>query len=384
MKLHEYQSKQIFTKFGIPIPLGRVANSSGNVRQIAEELGSKVVVKAQVLSGGRGKAGGISLAETPENAEKQATQIMGMTINNFPVHKVLVEEAVNIEKEIYLGIVIDRANSIPLLIASAQGGIDIEETALYSPEKIYKIPIPLLLGLREYQTRSLALAIDLPKNYWRIFMDIASGVWQIFKQFDATLVEINPLVITADSHMLALDGKIDLDENALFRHPELIELRDLETEDPSEAEARKYGLAYIRMTGNVGCMVNGAGLAMATMDMIKLFGGEPANFLDIGGGASAEKVAAAFRIILSDLKIRSVIINIFGGITRCDEVAKGLIKTIDEIKPKTPIVLRLEGNHAQEGYELLKKAHLRTVQSFSEAAEMVVALALQEAHDNPD
>jgi succinyl-CoA synthetase beta subunit len=382
MKLHEYQSKQIFMKFGIPIPLGRVANNSGNARQIAEELGSRVVVKAQVLSGGRGKAGGIKLAETPEDAEKLATQIMGMTINNYHVHKVLVEQAVNIEKEIYLSIVIDRSNSISLFIASSQGGIDIEETAQHTPEKIYKIPVSMLLGLREYQTRSLALAIDLPKNYWRIFMDIASGLWQIFRQFDATMVEINPLVITTDSHILALDGKIDLDENALFRHPELNELRDLEAEDPIEVEARKYGLTYIRMNGNVGCMVNGAGLAMATMDMIKFYGGEPANFLDIGGGAGAEKVEAAFRLILSDIKVRSVLINIFGGITRCDEVAKGLIKAIDEIKPKIPIILRLEGNHALEGFELLKNAHLKTVESFSEAAKKVVALALQEAHDH--
>ena len=375
MKLHEYQSKQIFFKFGIPIPRGRVANSSGNVRQIAEELGSKVVVKAQVLSGGRGKAGGIKLADTPEIAENLATQIMGMTINDYPVHKVLVDEAVIIEKELYLGIAIDRVNSLPVLIASAKGGIDIEEIAQNKPEKIIKLNIPLLLSLREYQTRSLALAIELPKNYWRIFIEIANGLWQIFKQYDATLVEINPLVITEDYHLLALDGKIEIDDNALFRHPELIELRDLEMEDPIEVEARKYGLAYIRMNGEVGCMVNGAGLAMATMDMIKLFGGEPANFLDIGGGAGAEKVAAAFRLILSDSKVKSVLINIFGGITRCDEVAKGIIKALDEIGPQVPIILRLEGNNAKEGRELLKRANINTVNSFSEAAKLAVELA---------
>ena len=374
MKLHEYQSKQIFSKFGIPIPRGRVANSSGNVRQIAEELGSKVVVKAQVLSGGRGKAGGIRLADNPEIAENLATQILGMTINNYPVHKVLVDEAVIIEKELYLGIAVDRVNSLPALIASAQGGIDIEEIAQNSPEKIIKLNIPLLLGLREYQTRSLALAIDLPKNYWRLFMEIAIGLWQIFKQYDATLIEINPLVITEDLRILALDGKIELDENALFRHPELIELRDFDMEDPIEVEACKYGLAYIRMNGEVGCMVNGAGLAMATMDMIKLFGGEPANFLDIGGGAGAEKVAAAFRLILSDPKVKSVLINIFGGITRCDEVAKGIIKALDETGPQIPIILRLEGNNAKEGRELLKRANLNTVNSFSEAAQLAVKL----------
>jgi succinyl-CoA synthetase beta subunit len=375
MKLHEYQSKQIFSKFGIPIPRGRVANSSGNARQIAEELGSKVVVKAQVLSGGRGKAGGIRLADTPEIAENLATQIMGMTINNFPVHKVLVDEAVSIEKELYLGIAVDRVNSLPVLIASAQGGIDIEETAQNSPEKIIKLNIPLLLGLREYQIRSLALSLDLPKNYWRLFMEIANGLWQIFKQYDATLIEINPLVITEDLRILALDGKIELDDNALFRHPELIELRDLDMEDPIEVEARKYGLAYIRMNGDVGCMVNGAGLAMATMDMIKLFGGEPANFLDIGGGAGAEKVAAAFRLILSDNKVKSVLINIFGGITRCDEVAKGIIKALDEIGPQIPIILRLEGNNAKEGRELLARAHFNAVDSFNEAAQLAVELA---------
>ena len=375
MKLHEYQSKQIFSKFSIPIPRGRVANSSGIARQIAEELGSKVVVKAQVLSGGRGKAGGIRLADTPLIAENQATQIMGMKINNFPVHKVLVDEAIGIVKELYLGIAIDRVNSLPVLISSAQGGIDIELTAQNSPEKIFKTNIQILLGLREYQIRSLSSAIDLPKIYWRSFIEIANGLWQVFKQYDATMVEINPLVITEDLRLVALDGKIELDDNALFRHPELIELRDLDMEDPIEVEARKYGLAYIRMNGEVGCMVNGAGLAMASMDMIKLFGGEPANFLDVGGGAGEEKVAAAFRLIISDPKIKSVLINIFGGITRCDEVAKGIVKALDEIKPLIPIVLRLEGNNAKEGRALLKKAHLNTVNTFSEAAKLAVELA---------
>ena len=374
MKLHEYQSKQIFSKFGIPIPRGRVANNSGSVRQIAEELGSKVVVKAQVLSGGRGKAGGIRLADTPEIAENIATQILGMIINNFPVHKVLIDEAVVIEKELYLGIANDRVNSLPVLIVSAKGGIDIEETAQNSPEKIFKLNIPLLLGLREYQTRSLASAIDLPKNYWSVFMEIANGLWQIFKQYDATLVEINPLAITQDLRLLALDGKIELDDNALFRHPELIELRDLDMEDPIEVEARKYGLVYIRMNGEVGCIVNGAGLAMATMDVIKLFGGEPANFLDIGGGAGAEKVAAAFRLIVSDLKVKSLLINIFGGITRCDEVAKGIIKALDETGSKIPIILRLEGNNAKEGRKLLKRAHIHTANFLSEAAKLAVDL----------
>jgi succinyl-CoA synthetase beta subunit len=375
MRLHEYQSKQVFSKHGIPIPRGRMASSLANVRQIAEELGSRVVIKAQVLSGGRGKAGGVLLAETPESAEILATKILSMTINRLPVHKVLVDEAVNIEKELYLGLTIDREISLPVMIASAQGGMDIEETAQKSPNMVIKSAVPLLLGLREYQVRSLASAIDLPRKYWRQFYQIANGLWQIFRLYDVTMVEINPLVITMDSSLLALDGKIEIDDNSLFRHPELIELRDLDTEDPVEIEARKVGLAYIRLKGEVGCMVNGAGLAMATMDLVKHYGGEPANFLDVGGGAGAEKVAAAFRLILSDPKVKSVLVNIFGGITRCDEVAKGIIRTLNEIQTKIPIVIRLEGNHAMEARKLLSERNIQPIVSFSEAAECAVKLA---------
>jgi len=375
MRLHEYQSKQIFSKFGIPIPRGRVANNASNARQIAEELMTKVVVKAQVLSGGRGKAGGILLAESPEMAETLATKILSMTINQLPVHKVLVDEAVDIEQELYLGITIDRELCLPVIIASAQGGVEIEDTAQKTPEKIAKMPIPILLGVKEYQIRNLSLAIDLPKKYWRPFFLISQGLWQVFRQTDVVLAEINPLVITEKGDLLALDGKIELDDNALFRHEELLELRDLDMEDEVEIEARKVGISYIRLNGNVGCMVNGAGLAMATMDVIKHFGGEPANFLDIGGGASAEKVAAALRLILSDPKVKSVLVNIFGGITRCDEVARGMVQILTKVSNRVPIVIRLEGNHAREAQEILMQQHIQTVVSFTEAAKEAIKLA---------
>lgn len=375
MRLHEYQSKQIFLKSGIPIPNGRVAGTAAIAKQIAEELGIKVVVKAQVLSGGRGKAGGVLLAESPEKAEIIAAKILSMSINHLPVHKVLVDEAVDFKQELYLGLTIDREHSMPVMIASSQGGIEIEETAQSSPEKVINIPIPLLLGLREYHARSLASAIDLPRKYWRHFFQVCQKLWQVFKQHDAILVEINPLVITSSDQLVALDGKIDLDDNALFRHPEMVELRDIDSEDPAEVEARKLGISYIRLRGNVGCMVNGAGLAMATMDIIQQFGGEPANFLDIGGGAGMEKVAAAFRLLLADSQVKSVLVNIFGGITRCDEVARGMIQVFEDLNINLPVVVRLEGNHAQEARALLKEKGINPVVSFSEAAKSAVNMA---------
>jgi len=374
MKIQEYQSKQIFSKFGIPIPRGQLANNSKVVRQIAEEIGSNVVIKAQVPTGGRGKAGGVRLAKSSEEAESLATQILGMTINNLPVHKVLVDEAIKIKQELYLGITIDRSNSVPVMIASAQGGMDIEEIAFNNPEKVVHTDIHPLLGLREYQIRDLALSIDIPKQYWRMYQDIAAGLWLAFQKNDAMLVEINPLVITEDDRMIALDGKLEIDDNALFRHPDISELRDLDMEDPTEVEARKYGLAYIRMGGDIGCLVNGAGLAMATMDIINKFGGTTANFLDIGGGAGAEKVSAAIRIILSDPKIRSVLINIYGGITRCDEVARGIIDAINTIKTQKPLIIRLEGTNAQIAQQLLTDAKLISIPSFSSAVQKAVEL----------
>lgn len=375
MNLHEYQSKQIFARFGIPVPRGKVALNSTEAKHIAEELGGKVVIKAQVLVGGRGKAGGIRLARSPEEAEELATLILGMEIKGLPVRKILVDEAVNIERELYVSITNDRNARCPVMMASAEGGVDIEEIARRSPEKIVKVYIDPLIGLRDYQARDIAVAIDLPREYWKTFMSIAEGLWRVYTTHDATLVEINPLVITADKRMLALDGKMSVDDNALFRHPDLVEMRDLDVEAPAEVEARKYGLSYIKLDGEIGCMVNGAGLAMATMDIIKLHGGEPANFLDIGGGAGADKVAAALRIILSDSRVKVVLINIFGGITRCDEVARGVLGALSEVRPQVPMVVRLVGTNAEEGRKMLADAHMITAETLVEAARKAVAVS---------
>jgi succinyl-CoA synthetase beta subunit len=375
MKLHEYQSKQIFAKYGVPIPKGRVAATASEARAIAEELGGRVVIKSQVLVGGRGKAGGIKLAKSPLEAEELATQILGMEIKGLPVRKVLVDEAANISKEIYLGITNDRAARKPVMMCSAAGGVEIEEVARLTPEKIIKVHIDPLLGLRDYQARDIAAAIDLPRDHWRTFGQIANGLWLAYVDSDATLAEINPLVITNDNRLLAVDGKMLIDDNALFRHTDLAEMRDLDAEAPSEIEARKYGLSFIKLEGNIGCMVNGAGLAMTTMDIIKLFGGEPANFLDIGGGAGADKVAAALRIILADANVQAVLFNIFGGITRCDEVARGVLTAMEDVKPKVPMVVRLVGTNAEEGRQLLANAKMITAETLADAAKKAVAAA---------
>jgi succinyl-CoA synthetase beta subunit len=375
MKLHEYQSKLIFAEYGIPIPQGRVAATAAEAKQIAEELGGRVVIKSQVLVGGRGKAGGIRLAKNPDEAEELATQILGIEIKGLPVRKVLVDEAANIEKEIYLGITNDRAARRPVIMASSEGGVEIEEVARTMPDKIIKAHIHPLLGLKDYQARDIAAGIDLPREHWRSFGQIANGLWLAYKGSDATLAEINPLVITNDNKLLAVDGKMVLDDNALFRHSDLAEKRDLDVEAEAEIEARKYGLSFIKLDGDIGCMVNGAGLAMTTMDIIKLFGGEPANFLDIGGGASSEKVAAAFRIILSDPNIKVILINIFGGITRGDVVAKGILTAMDEVKPDIPMVVRLVGTNAEEGRQLLANADMITANTLADAAQKSVAAA---------
>ncbi|MFL7891855.1 MAG: ADP-forming succinate--CoA ligase subunit beta [Anaerolineales bacterium] len=375
MKLHEYQSKQYFSNFGIPIPAGRMATSAAEAKQIAEELGGRVVIKSQVLVGGRGKAGGIRLAKNPQEAEELATQILGMEIKGLPVRKVLVDEAANIETEIYLGITNDRAERKPVMMASSAGGIEIEQVAKDTPEKIFKIHIDPLLGLRDYQARDLAAGIDLPRALWRSFGQICRGLWQAYLKSDATLAEINPLVITSQNQLLAVDGKMVLDDNALFRHPDLAEMRDADIEPKAETEARKYSLSFIQLDGYIGCMVNGAGLAMATMDIIKLNGGEPANFLDIGGGASAEKVAAALRIILSDANVKAVLFNIFGGITRGDEVARGILAALDEVGTDIPMVIRLVGTNAEEGQEILKQANMITAETLVGAAKKAIAAA---------
>jgi succinyl-CoA synthetase beta subunit len=375
MKLHEYHSKQIFSRFGIPIPRGRVALTASEARQIAEELGSRVVIKSQVLVGGRGKAGGIRVAKDPKEAEDLATSILGMEIKGLKVHKVLVDEAITFDREIYLGITNDRINKSPVIIASATGGVDIEDTARNAPEKIVKVWINPMLGLRDYQGRELASGIDLPHSYWKSFIEITRGLWSAFQNLDATLAEINPLVVTQDAKLIALDAKINLDDNALYRHLDMNELRDLEAEDPSETEARKYGLAYVKMDGEIGCLVNGAGLAMTVMDMAKLHGGMPANFLDIGGGAGAEKVAAAMRIILSDPKVRVILVSIFGGITRCDEVSKGVLIAMREIQNNIPLVVRMVGTNASEGLTLLDELHPRVYESLNEASKVAVDMA---------
>jgi succinyl-CoA synthetase beta subunit len=375
MKLHEYQSKQIFSRYGIPIPKGRVAATASEARQIAEELGGRVVVKSQVLVGGRGKAGGIRVAKTPREAEEAATTILGMEIKGLPVRKVLVDEAANIDQEIYLGITNDRSARRPVMMASSAGGVEIEEVARVTPEKIIKVHIDPLLGLRDYQTRDVALGIDLPKEYWKPFSEICRGLWKAYMDCDATLAEINPLIIAKEKTLLALDGKMLIDDNALFRHMDLAEMRDIDEEAPAETEARKYGLSYIKLDGQIGCMVNGAGLAMTTMDIVKLFGGEPANFLDIGGGAGAEKVAAALRIILSDSNVKAILFNVFGGITRCDEVARGILAALADVKPKIPMVVRLVGTNAEEGRRLLADAHMLTANTLADAAKCAVEAA---------
>jgi len=373
MKLHEYQSKQIFARYGIPIPKGRVAATAIEARQIAEELGGRVVIKSQVLVGGRGKAGGIRVAKSAKEAEELATQILGMEIKGLSVRKVLVDEAANIDQEIYLGITNDRAARRPVIMASAAGGVEIEEVARTNPEKIIKIHIDPLLGLRDYQARDIAIGIDLPKEYWKQFAEICRSLWRAYVESDATLAEINPLVILKEKQLMALDGKMLLDDNALFRHTDLAEMRDVDEEASIETEARKYGLSFIKLDGEIGCMVNGAGLAMATMDIVKLFNGEPANFLDIGGGASADKVAAALRIILSDRNVKSILFNIFGGITRCDEVAKGILTALQEVKPKIPMVVRLVGTNAEAGRKLLADAKMITAETLVDAAQKAVA-----------
>ncbi|KAF0110742.1 MAG: succinyl-CoA synthetase beta subunit [Chloroflexi bacterium] len=375
MKLHEYQSKILFTMYGIPIPNGRIANSAKEVRQISDELGGKVVIKAQVLVGGRGKVGGVRIAKSSDEAEEFANQILSMEIKGLPVRKVLVDEAVSISQEFYLSIANDRNTQKPVLMASSSGGVEVEDVALKTPERIIKRTIDPLLGLRDYQLRDVAINIDLDRMYWQEFGEIINGVWKVYVECDATLVEINPLVITADKRLLALDAKIILDDNALFRHPSLAELRDKDAESGPEIKGRAFGVTFIKMEGNIGCLVNGAGLAMATMDIIKTLGGDAANFLDIGGGATAEKVAASLRLILEDQNVKAILINVFGGITRCDEVAKGLMTAYNEVKPEIPIIVRLVGTNDEEGLRLLRGSSLIPAETLVEAATIAVQKA---------
>lgn len=375
MKLQEYQSKRAFALYGVPLPDGDVASTPGDARRIANRLGGRVVVKAQVLVGGRGKAGGVMLAGDEIEAEAAAEDILGMDIKGLEVRKVLVEEAAEITAEIYLGIVIDQSAQCLVMMASAAGGVDIEEVARDMPEKISKVFVHPFMGLQTFQCRELASGIGLDRALTNDFIEVCKGLYQAFVSSDASLAEINPLVITGEGHLLAVDGKMVIDDNALFRQTDLAELRDVGEETIHESEARLHGLSYVGLDGSVGCMVNGAGLAMETMDIIKLFGGDPANFLDIGGGARSDKVAAALRIILSDENVRSILINIFGGITRCDEVARGIVHALDEVPTDVPIIARLVGTNSEEGLEILAKADFLTASSLVEAAQLAVRAA---------
>lgn len=380
MNLHEYQAKRLFAEHGVPIPEGDVATTPEQARALARELGGKVVVKAQVLTGGRGKAGGVKLADDPDEVEEMARQILGMDIKGFTVHKVLIDQqAPGVRQEIYLAVLIDREKRRPMIMASAAGGMDIEEVAATTPEKIFRAHVDPNLGLRGYQTTYLAAGMDLPRDLWRDFHRVAVGLYKSFVANDASLAEINPLMITGENKLLAVDGKMSIDDNALFRHPDLAEMRDTEEEPPAEREARTNGLSYIKLDGEIGCMVNGAGLAMATMDIIKLYGGEPANFLDIGGNATPESVTAALRIILSDPNVKSVLFNIFGGIVRGDEVAHGIIQALEQVETDVPMVVRLLGTNAEEGLQILAEAQMETATTLTEAAQKAVAAAEKRA-----
>ncbi len=385
MNLHEYQSKNLFSRYGILTPKGKVVTSAQEAYAVAKEFGVPVVVKAQVLTGGRGKAGGVRLARTPDEAREITDTILGMIIKGLVVHKALIDPGVDIQQELYLSVTNDRAARRPLMMASAAGGMDIEQVNRETPEKIVREHIDPFLGLCEYQARNIASSIRLPREHWRAFTEIARNLYICFEEMDATLAEINPLVITKQGMLMALDGKISVDDNALFRHSDLADMRDLQAEPSEETRAREAGLSYIKLDGDIGCMVNGAGLAMTTMDLTSdiaarmgIQGSGPANFLDIGGGAKADKVAAALRIILSEPKVKAVLLNIFGGITRCDEVAHGILQALNEVKTPVPMVIRLAGTNAAEGRQIIDNAHIPTIQSatsFVEAAEKAVIAA---------
>ncbi|HEU5104131.1 MAG TPA: ADP-forming succinate--CoA ligase subunit beta [Roseiflexaceae bacterium] len=376
MKLHEYQARDILAKYGIPVTGGGVASTPAEARQIAEQIGGRVVIKAQVFVGGRGKAGGVKLADTPDQAEQLAGQILGMDIKGLTVEKVLVAEAITYEREIYLGIVMDRGAKRIVVMASSEGGVEIEEVAKTKPEAIVKIAAHPTLGLQPYQARELAFGIGLTDGKQaRQFAQIATALFRAYMDTDASLAEINPLVVLPNGALQALDSKIVLDDSALFRHADLEAMRDASDEPEAERRAREAGITFIKLDGNIGCMVNGAGLAMATMDVVKLYGGEPANFLDIGGGAGKDKVKAALQIILSDPNVKAVMFNIFGGITRVDEVARGIIAALDEVPTNVPMIARLVGTNEEEGRKLLAESRLIPAATLAEAAQQAVAAA---------
>ena len=382
MKIHEYQAKELLEKFGVIVPRGRVAATPQEARKIAEELGGAVVVKAQIHAGGRGKGGGIKVAKSPDEAEKAADSILGMRLVTHQtgpegrlVQRVLVEEAGKIARELYLGVVIDRVSECPVIMASEAGGMDIEEVAAKTPEKILKVAVDPAVGLQPFQVRKLCFGLNLGKDITKKVARMISGLYKAFIECDCSLAEINPLAITEDGEAFALDAKINLDDNAMYRHKEFAELRDTAEEEPLEVEASEHNLSYIKLDGAVGCMVNGAGLAMATMDIIKLHGQMPANFLDVGGAASPERVANAFRILTSGENVKAVLINIFGGIVRCDRVANGIVEALKEVKVNVPIVVRLEGTNSKEAGEILKDSGLEftVAETLDDAARKAVA-----------
>ncbi len=382
MKIHEYQAKEVLASYGIPVPKGGVAATPAEAKEIASTLGDQVVIKAQVYAGGRGKAGGVKTASSPDEAEKLAGQIIGMQLvthqtspEGVPVDKVLVEEAAPIERELYLSIIIDSAKGIPAIMASEAGGMDIEEVAAKTPEKILKAYVDPITGFQPFMGRRLAYGLNLEPDQIRPATQLIGNLYRVFQEKDCSLVEINPLVVTTDGRLLALDAKLNFDDNGLFRHRDYAELRDPSQEDALELEASQHNISYIKLDGDVGCMVNGAGLAMATMDIIKLTGAEPANFLDVGGGASEEMVTKAFTIMLSDPKVKAALVNIFGGILRCDIVAHGMIEAAKQTELKVPIVVRMRGTNVDEGMRLLGESGLPMIlaKDLSDAAEKVVA-----------
>jgi len=385
LKIHEYQGKELFRKFGIAVPRGIPAFSVDEAVQAAEELGGPVwVVKAQIHAGGRGKGGGVKLARSVDEVRTLATKMLGMQLVTHQtgaagqtVHRLLIEEGADIKKELYAAMVVDRATQRVVLMASADGGMDIEEVAAKTPERIHKVYIDPGTGLSEEQANEVARKIGVPDAMLGQARTMFEALYRLFEETDASLAEINPLIMTGDGRLIALDAKLNFDQNALFRHPDIVALRDLDEEDPAEVEASKFDLSYISLDGNIGCLVNGAGLAMATMDVIKLYGGEPANFLDVGGGASAEKVTEAFKIMLRNKELKAILVNIFGGIMRCDVIAEGIIAASKAVALKVPLVVRMKGTNEQEGRALLAKSGLPiiTANNMAEAAEKVVAAA---------
>ncbi len=382
MNIHEYQGKELFEKYGVTVPRGRVAATPEEAEGIAKELGGTVVVKAQIHAGGRGKGGGVKLAKNPAEAKEAASRIIGMTLVTHQtgpegrlVKKVLVEEASDIENELYLSIVLDRAAGRPVIMASTEGGMDIEEVAAKTPEKLHKFPVDPTIGIWPSTARRIAYSLGLDGDQVKEGSKFITNLYRFYDEMDCSLLEINPLVQTKDGRVLALDAKVNFDDNALYRHKDVLEMRDTDEEDPLEVEASKYNLNYIKLDGEVACMVNGAGLAMATMDIIKLTGSSPANFLDVGGGANKEMVENAFRILMSDDSVKAVFINIFGGILRCDVLAEGVVAAVKKVNVNVPVIIRMEGTNVEKGREILEKSGLDfTVgDGMADAAEKVVA-----------